>query len=237
MSEQIREQVSAFLDGELPDTETELLLKRLTRDGELRESFGRFALIGEALRGSGSQILTRGFASRVNLAIDGDPVHVPAHVAPPRASRWWRPLAGVTVAASVAAVAIVALQQRTISPRSGVSAVTVQNVTAQNVTQNGVAQNVRAPLETAAANQMPVQGGGGPREALSYTVPAASPDAPSAISPARLTNYVFAHSKYSSVLGQRGVLADLLIEDDEPQLIPIQRAAPPSPAPEKRVAP
>jgi negative regulator of sigma E activity len=237
MSEQIREQVSAFLDGELPDTETELLLKRLTRDGELRESFGRFALIGEALRGSGSQILTRGFASRVNLAIDGEPVHVPALVAPPRASRWWRPLAGVTVAASVAAVAIVALQQRTISPRSGVSAVTAQNVTAQNVTQNGVAQNVRAPLETAAANQMPVQGGGGPREALSYTVPAASPDAPSAISPARLTNYVFAHSKYSSVLGQRGVLADLLIEDDEPQLIPIQRAAPPSPAPEKRVAP
>ncbi len=50
MSEQIREQVSAFLDGELPNTETELLLKRLTRDGELRESFGRYAVIGEALR-------------------------------------------------------------------------------------------------------------------------------------------------------------------------------------------
>ena len=30
-----------------------------------------------------------------------------------------------------------------------------------------------------------------------------------------LTNYVFAHSKYSSGLGQRGVLADLLIEDDD----------------------
>ena len=44
MSEQIREQVSAFLDGELPNSETELLLKRLTRDAELRESFGRYAL-------------------------------------------------------------------------------------------------------------------------------------------------------------------------------------------------
>ena len=52
MSEQIREQVSAFLDGELPNSETELLLKRLTRDGELRESFGRYALIGEAVRGT-----------------------------------------------------------------------------------------------------------------------------------------------------------------------------------------
>ena len=224
MSEQIREQVSAFLDGELPDTETELLLKRLTRDGELRESFGRYALIGEALRGSGSQILTRGFASRVNLAIDGEPAHVPALATRPRASRWWRPLAGVTVAAGVAAVAIVALQQRAISPTvSAASSLTAQNRT--------------APLKTAAANPMPVQGGGGPREALSYTVPAAPTDAPSAISPARLTNYVFAHSKYSSGLGQRGVLADLLIEDDEPQLIPVQRAAQPSQTPDTRVAP
>ena len=47
-----------------PNTETELLLKRLTRDGELRESFGRYALIGEAIRGNGSQPLTQGFRRR-----------------------------------------------------------------------------------------------------------------------------------------------------------------------------
>jgi sigma-E factor negative regulatory protein RseA len=224
MSEQIREQVSAFLDGELPDTETELLLKRLTRDGELRESFGRYALIGEALRGAGSQILTRGFASRVNLAIDGEPAQVAAHAQPARASRWWRPLAGVTVAAGVAAVAIVALQQRAISPgMKGVAPLT--------------AQNVATTLKTAARTQQPVQGGGGPHEALSYTVPATSADAPPVLAPARLTNYVFAHSKYSSGLGQRGVLADLLIEDDEPQLVPVQRAAQPQPTPDNRVAP
>jgi sigma-E factor negative regulatory protein RseA len=224
MSEQIREQVSAFLDGELPDTETELLLKRLTRDGELRESFGRYALIGEALRGAGSQILTRGFASRVNLAIDGEPAQVPAHSQPARAARWWRPLAGVSVAAGVAAVAIVALQQRAISPATqGVSPLT--------------AQNIASPLKTAVRNQQPVQGGVGPREALSYTVPTTSADAPSVLAPARLTNYVFAHSKYSSGLGQRGVLADLLIEDDEPQLVPVQRAAQPPPTPDIRVAP
>ena len=225
MSEQIREQVSAFLDGELPDTETELLLKRLTRDGELRESFGRYALIGEGLRGAGSQILTRGFASRVNLAIDGEPAQVTAHSQPAREPRWWRPIAGVTVAAGVAAVAIVALQQRSISPHLNGAAMTAQNVT--------------APLKTAAAapSQLPLQGAGGPREALSYTVPAASSDAPSAIAPARLTNYVFAHSKYSSGLGQRGLLTDLLIDDDEAPPIPAQRAVPPPPAPDTRVAP
>jgi len=224
MSEQIREQVSAFLDGELPDTETELLLKRLTRDGELRESFGRYALIGEALRGAGSQILTRGFASRVNLAIDGEPAQVTAHSQPAREPRWWRPIAGVTVAAGVAAVAIVALQQRSISPRLSGATTT--------------AQNVAAPLRAAAPTQLPLQGGGGPREALSYTVvPAASTEAPSAIAPARLTNYVFAHSKYSSGLGQRGLLTDLLIDDDEVPPIPAQRAMPPPPAPDTRVAP
>jgi hypothetical protein len=49
-----------------------------------------------------------------------------------------------------------------------------------------------------------------PREALSYTVPATVPDAPAALPAARLTNYVFARSKYSSVLGQNDVLNDLL---------------------------
>ena len=227
MSEQIREQVSAFLDGELPASETELLLKRLTRDGELRESFGRYALIGEALRGSGSQILTKGFASRVNLAIDGEPA--PAHVAvsAARQRRWWRPLAGVTVAAGVAAVAIVALQQRAISPGPSASA----PATAQNL-----AVNATVPATTVLArNQSPVQGGGGPREALSYTVPTSS-DAAAAIAPARLTNYVFAHSKYSYGLGQRGLLADLLIEDEEPELLPVPRVPQPL-TPESRVAP
>jgi sigma-E factor negative regulatory protein RseA len=215
MSEQIREQVSAFLDGELPNTETELLLKRLTRDGELRESFGRYALIGEALRGAGSHILTRGFASRVNLAIDGEPVQVPGHAHQARALRWWRPLAGVTVAAGVATVAIVALQQRAISP--------------------GLRSHV--PQSIVAAQNASVQGGGGAREALSYTVPARSTDAPAAMSPARLTNYVFAHSKYSLGLSQRGVLADLLIEDDESQPAPIQGVAQPPLTPDVRVAP
>jgi hypothetical protein len=72
------------------------------------------------------------------------------------------------------------------------SAVTAQNVAAtQNV---GIAK---------------------PREALSYTVPAAVPDAPAAMPAARLTNYVFAHSKYSSVLGQSNVLSGLLSSADE----------------------
>jgi sigma-E factor negative regulatory protein RseA len=200
MSEQIREQVSAFLDGELPDSETELLLKRLTRDGELRESFGRYALIGEAVRGPSFSLMTKGFAGRVNLAIDGEPIPANGQVPQPRAPRWWRPFAGAAVAAGVAAVAVVALQQRAVAP------------------------TLRAPAQSAVLAQsgVAVQAS---REAISYTVPATSPAAPAAMPSARLTNYVFAHSKYSSGLAQRGVLADLLIEADEQQPVVSEAAA------------
>ena len=237
MSEQILEQVSAFLDGELPNAETELLLKRLTRDAELRESFGRYAMIGEALRGQGSHILAGGFASRVNLAIDGEPSQVAAHAQQSRVSRWWRPLAGVTVAAGVAAVAIVALQQRAISPGLPGAAVTAQSnaVTAQGNTVT--AQGNRVAPNMVAAQNASLQGGRGPREALSYTVPASPAEAPLAVASGRLTNYVFAHSKYSLGLGQRSVLADLLIEEDESQPSPVQRVTQPGPTPEVRVAP
>jgi hypothetical protein len=121
----------------------------------------------------------------------------------------------VTVAAGVATVAIVALQQRAISP--------------------GLRSQV--PQSIVAAQNASVQGGGGAREALSYTVPTISTDAPAAMSPARLTNYVFAHSKYSLGLSQRGVLADLLIEDDDSQPAPIQGVAQPPLTPDVRVAP
>src|SRR5208282_64324 len=185
MSEQIREQVSAFLDGELPSSETELLLKRLTRDSELRESFGRYTLIGESLRGATRAPLTRGFADRVNGAINGEPVVGNSPSARTRPPRWWRPIAGAAVAAGVAAVAVVALQQRAVAPTVSRGLVAAQNATALH-----------------------------PKEAISYTVPAV-PDAPAVLPAARLTNYIFAHSKDSSVLGQSNVLSGLLAGDEQ----------------------
>jgi sigma-E factor negative regulatory protein RseA len=200
MSEQIREQISAFLDGELPNSETELLLKRLTRDAELRESFGRYALIGEACRGAPQDHLSRGLTARINRAIDGEPRPSGGSAQRARARRWWHPVAGAAVAAGVAAVAVVALQQRAVAPgvRPGVAV---------------MAQSIPA---------------GPSKEPRIYTTPAAVGEAPAALPAARLTNYVFAHSKYSSVLGQSNVLAGLLTAADE---------APTPAAPETRSAP
>lgn len=199
MSDQIREQVSAFLDGELPSSETELLLKRLTRDAELRQSFGRYALIGETLRGGSNASLSLTFAARVNRAIDGEPAMPGLQTLRARPLRWWRPIAGTAVAAGVAAVAVVALQQRAVEP------------------------GVRGPSPIVAQTARMVQ----PKEAISYTVPVAARAEPSAIVPAaRLTSYVFAHSKYSVGLGQGNLLSTLLSEDQVPAGVDAGQGAP-----------
>jgi sigma-E factor negative regulatory protein RseA len=203
MSEQIREQVSAFLDGELPSSETELLLKRLTRDEELREIFGRYALIGEACRGAKTSHLTQALCARVNRAIDGESAVPLDHKLPQHAPRWWRPMAGAAVAASVAVVAVFALQQRANTPT--VAALPANGMTAPAAVP-ATASKTRIPAPLLAKSTEPV----------SYTTPAVLPEAPAAFPGARLTNYMFAHSKYQSLLGQRDVLTDLIIDTEEP---------------------
>ncbi|MFI4889948.1 MAG: sigma-E factor negative regulatory protein [Steroidobacterales bacterium] len=202
MSEQIREQISAFLDGELPSAESELLLKRLLRDPQLRDSFGRYALIGEAMRGTKHMPLSRDLTGAINSAIDAGQARPAAKADPGPARRWWRSLAGAAVAASVAIVGVVALQQRTnvtVGPSTTVATLSAPGASAATatamVTEPVVARN---------------------REAQSYTVPNNSSAAPNAIPRAMLTSYVFAHSQYSSLLGQRDVMTDLIADVDQP---------------------
>jgi len=147
MSEQIREQISAFLDGELPDNETELLLKRLTRDPELREFFGRYALIAEVVRDPKTRPLSRDFTQRVNRVIDGEPVIEVKVNSVSRARHWWRPIAGAAVAAGVAAIAVVALERRTdIAPAVASSGVAAAGLLHERVVRAGQLGSHRCQL-------------------------------------------------------------------------------------------
>lgn len=108
MTDRIREQISALIDGELPEGEVGLLLRRLERDRQMRGAFGRYVLAGEALRAPGGLLASAGFAARVSAAIDasgGDAVPSQATTAP-RGARWNRPLLATAVAASAALMAV-----------------------------------------------------------------------------------------------------------------------------------
>jgi negative regulator of sigma E activity len=215
VSEQIREQVSAFLDGELPGNETELLLKRLTRDADLRGSFGRYAVIGEACRGTKNINLRVDLCARISSELDG---YAASSVAAARIGvagrpHWWRPFAGVTVAAGVAVVAVFALQQRAHTPAlASAPTTTAGGVVAAN------GPNLRPVATAPAVVTAPMLAGvaAGSREPVSYTTPSGLTEPTASFATARLTNYVFAHSKYPSLLGQRDVLTDLIVESDEP---------------------
>lgn len=108
MTDQIREQISALLDGELASSEISLLVRRMERDAGLRRAFGNYVLAGESLRAPGGLMASPGFAARVSAALDDGPVAVAPPVAVdargPR--RWIRPLAGAAVAAGAALAAV-----------------------------------------------------------------------------------------------------------------------------------
>lgn len=109
MSEQIREQISALLDGELPEAEQRLLLERLERDPALRRHWSRYQLISDAVHQTLPPQIDPGFADRVMAALDAQPEH---HRQPSNPlARAVKPLAGLAVAASVAVIAVLGVQQ------------------------------------------------------------------------------------------------------------------------------
>jgi sigma-E factor negative regulatory protein RseA len=190
MTDAVNEQLSTCLDGELPPAELDLLLKRLERNPELREALGRYTVIGEALRDAKPVVASRSFADKVMAAVDREPPVARRRVRmSPALIRGLRPVAGIGVAATVAAVAIFAVQRVGVAP--------------DPVVAN---QPAAAPMTVVAQND---------EEAASYIVPTPSSTSQSAFVPAtRLTNYVVAHSEYSSPLARRSVLTGVLAEDD-----------------------
>lgn len=109
MTDQIREQMSALLDGELPKSEIGLLVRRMERDATLRLAYGNYVLAGEVLRSPGGVVASPGFAARVAAALDeGASAADAVPETPARARRrWLRPAAGFAVAASAALAAVV----------------------------------------------------------------------------------------------------------------------------------
>jgi sigma-E factor negative regulatory protein RseA len=107
MTNSLQEQLSALVDEELPPAEHALLLERLARDGALRECLGRYQLMRDVLNNRVAMPLDGRFVDRVMRAIEVEPAYQHRSVSWHRLAK---PLAGVAVAASVALVAVLALQ-------------------------------------------------------------------------------------------------------------------------------
>jgi len=111
MNEGIRMQVSAFVDGELPENEAELLLRRMSQDVELRQAVAEYLAIGRMVRAEPGLAGADRLHERIAAAIDDRPADDDDSAGDMTASRAVRPLARIAIAATVALVAIFALQQ------------------------------------------------------------------------------------------------------------------------------
>lgn len=108
MTEQVRDQISAFIDDELSPEECEFFVRRLERDPATRRRIVRYLTVGAALRRELLPCDTSLLRRRIDLALGGLP-----HKAPRRrfiSARFVRPALGFGIAASVALVAVLSLR-------------------------------------------------------------------------------------------------------------------------------
>ena len=204
MNEELDSQLSAMFDDELAPGECELLARRLSRDEQLKARWGRYAVIGAAIRSERGVRLNAALAGRVSAVILAEPALAAAHGAHRAAVRWWQPLAGAAVAVGVALVSVLWLRAQV--PFAGAP---------RNAHLTATASVPAAAVVAAAAAGAPD----------SYVVPRA-PAVRAMVPSTELANYVVAHSVFSSPVARRNLLSALMTSEsgtaaeeppDEPQ--------------------
>jgi len=203
MNEELDSQLSAMFDDELPPAECELLARRLSRDEQLKARWGRYAVIGAAIRAERGVRLNAGLASRVSAAISSEPTLTAEPTPQPEKrfnNRWWQPVVSAAAVAGVAAVSILWLRSQ--SPE-----VTV----APSVAQTSVlpAGATVAASMTGSSAVVPV---GAVSEPDSYVVPK-SPGRRLVVPSTELANYVVAHSEFSSPVTRRNLLSAFMASE------------------------
>jgi sigma-E factor negative regulatory protein RseA len=196
MNEELDSQLSAMFDDELPAAECELLARRLSRDEQLKARWGRYAAIGATIRAERGVRLNAALAGKVNAAILAEPA-LGAAAAPQRARgggwRWRQGVAGVAVAAGVAAVSIFWLRAQ--APLATVA----------------VAARQALPAQVLAAAPAALSSAAGPAD--SYVVPRTPAVRPVVVPITELANYVVAHSAVSSPVARRNLLSAFMTSE------------------------
>lgn len=161
MNQQIHEQLSALMDGELERDQTRFLVKRLTTDHELPLRWARYHVVRQTLRHQHMVVLSPGFAAAVSARLDLEPAAHPRH-----AAAWLRWSAGGAIAASVAVAALMVTRPAdddTLAPGArvarSVAPSQIRPINAAPVAATAVPHEFRPPLlvpsspvETAPAN-------------------------------------------------------------------------------------
>lgn len=204
-------QISALFDGELDATQGDLVSRRVLKDAALRSSWSRYAMIGACMRGEPLTLAHSGrvdVATRVRQRLDTEPsIAAPGAIAATvlgsRASLYkgaW----GATLAAGVAAAAILVMRSQGPAPDNLVAA--APSGVAPVVSTVVAAQPTVLPQASLAhADSI----------APSYTTPVDDRPAGQRMS-APLVNYVVAHSEYTTPVVRLSPLSTVISGNFDP---------------------
>lgn len=109
MSDHDLERISAFVDGESPEGEISGLIDRLEHDAEMQKRWGRYHLIGDAMRNNLPSGMQTTLVSRVAKALENEPPIIAPYTPLSRKykSQSQRPTTGYAIAASIAIIGFV----------------------------------------------------------------------------------------------------------------------------------
>ena len=102
------ERISALIDGELDEQAHHGIVDELLKKGEARATWARYHLISDTLKQNLPTGIDKQFSSRVMDALQNEPTVLAPPA--PQGLQFGRRLAGLAVAASVAAVAVLGVQ-------------------------------------------------------------------------------------------------------------------------------
>ena len=110
MNDALKMQISAYVDGELPENEAALLLRRLSQDAALRQQVAQYLEIGQLMRKDMKISGMRGLRGRIAAALGEDIIETAAETTA-TGPRYVKPAAGIAIAASVAVLGLIGLRQ------------------------------------------------------------------------------------------------------------------------------
>jgi sigma-E factor negative regulatory protein RseA len=113
MDEQLKEKLSAFMDGELGQAETADIYHQLQQDEALKACWSRFHLIRDALKREAAAVASDELATRVSAALQDEPTVLAPKLHRLHFKHVLRHAASFAVAASLTAVAILGIQSYT----------------------------------------------------------------------------------------------------------------------------
>ncbi|MEW6646958.1 MAG: sigma-E factor negative regulatory protein [Pseudomonadota bacterium] len=186
MENHTNEQISALVDDELHGPALRQALERLRQDVDLQGAWSRYHLISDTLHANFASARATHLHQRIHAALEQEPTLL-APRRKPRLPALAKQAAGVAIAASVAAVAILAVQREAVEP-ADIAPTAMQ-----------LAQSPRPAHEMV--------------QLASIGAPAVTVS-PSA-SRGRLNAYLVNHNEYSASSGMQGVLPYVRIVSHE----------------------